>query len=1808
VLKQAKQSISNSSTTNPAGHILPVLAPALTPALTQAPPKPHENTISPPDSGTSSKRSTGSSIGMLDLSRITSTDSDLLSTGGFSRTSSCGVDSAAMQQVRSLFNKCSVDTHSSKTKSSGSSASIKRNLKKFEDLVGLLSKCGSASLEEAYELVTDVTACNIMRARRMAVFWKIRGTHGGTARLRLHSAQVNSSNDANKSTMLIGGSSAQNVFPADTGIVGHVAQHCEPIDHSDANPSEYFFSDVDYPFGAATGVHSILAVPVVSHIVTNAPPTERCLGVVVAYNKSYENAFRPFDVYMLSSFADMLAQCHTRWSARMQLDIRSTMASTLLQQLPLRISQAKEVTQLTNMLQQVGMNDAKVAAQNVSAYVNPMSWLNAATIRLVAQLVHADQLLVFMREDVSKLVSKRIDTPEAAAALCKKPVIHCIGGSALPSSTAMSPFMYDALANYVIRTGKSVHVDDAKLDPRFAHGVTTAATTQQQEVASIVCVPVISGNGLVYGCIQARIFTTNSQKSYDAVSLSQPSNRLSSDGKGTLTMALPPTDSDVEIEKKFCPSDRQLLSSVGSKLGHDMLQSYKRAQVFARAATQQRRTQERVLDYFEAMSMCKSLHNIFGVMSECIRRVAPLPKDYRMTVSVFLVDEVNHKCFIETSSFYSKEYSMKLDPDLISFFSDGREPLVLNAAECDHMIPAEHMHTVRQNTRREIAAIMYCPILDAVEATGHKLIGLLECIAVKRSSKTDKKAEAEPVRPRTGKSEHVSSSKFDEDEDDDDEEEDTQQDQLANLFEPQRKVTDASLIFSEHYKNTAARVTAQGGALAVRAQLANTLRDTTNRNAALVEIVKTATSGLEVEDIVQAIIKKTYRILDVDRVTLFNVDEIRGELWCKISKDAEGFRIPLNKGIVGHVATTGVGVNIHDAYTCPYFSPAMDKKTGFRTKHILCLPIKDKTGRVIAVTQAVNKNDRYGRPFSTEDEALLRTVNREIGNVLRQKSLEATYSRLLSVGTTNDPKDATNSYIAQFTNMVGGMLGTQPQSGARRRPSRKHRAKSVHARAKQTQNENEAADQKGTVNDADADPQQDGGYRSDRRTLENAEWQNVHAKLKLRSAKQHDKYASLRRSVSASSILSKASLLTDAESWGGDLSLAGSPSISRSASRFSLNSFNSDGNNLDPFGDLEDRGSLRMKRRHESEDTTTSGMSTDSNNESGSFSASVQISDANSNSESSTGDASANANQLGGSGRGISSKASTHASDGDSKSNNVADTAMAKTSSQSNSDLGPTSSTGDKQGRPDSETEAPERQHKNEEVEDQGAVDSDQSADREQDADQPEKEDAQSSTQEVAEEDTEEEEEIEPLTLTIVGSPHEDLQDILSWEFNCFAVSDERLLVHSFNMFKALDLVSEFSIDEAKLTSFLRVIHDNYRDNPYHNFRHGFSVLHCCFMVMTDGGKSTEVATQYFDVLDVFACLVAGYCHDVDHPGYGNSFLVQSDDELAVLYNDKSVLENHHSALAFQLMYQPEHNIIENLPIESKRTFRKMVMSSILATDMSLHMGMTTDLQNRAGSESGLSRSSEEDRQLVMNTIVHGADLSNPMLPMPISGTWATLVLQEFNAQAAKEEELGLPVTSFMVKSDDISKANLNLGFINYVVHPLWKVMATDIFPHLQPNLNYCEENKKYWNELKSTAEAKAKAEEEAKAKAEEEALAAAVAAAEAEAEAEATETKSDTELDQDNDHGNDGGDKTDDGGGNATHATNNSQMQSTSDASGSSDSPHEEQAGATSTSNLARRRVTIVENTTSSSTVATAAAADNRSHPAPISSGVKTK
>lgn len=179
--------------------------------------------------------------------------------------------------------------------------------------------------------------------------------------------------------------------------------------------------------------------------------------------------------------------------------------------------------------------------------------------------------------------------------------------------------------------------------------------------------------------------------------------------------------------------------------------------------------------------------------------------------------------------------------------------------------------------------------------------------------------------------------------------------------------------------------------------------------------------------------------------------------------------------------------------------------------------------------------------------------------------------------------------------------------------------------------------------------------------------------------------------------------------------------------------------------------------------------------------------------------------------------------------------------------------------------------------------------------------------------------------------------------------------------------------------------------------------------------------------------LFAAAIHDVDHPGVTNQYLVDSGSELATMYNDQSVLENHSLAVAFKLMQEDGCNFLENLNKKKWQTLRKMTIDMVLATDLSRHLGLLADLKTmvetkKVAGNGILLLDNYTERIQVLQNMLHCADLSNPTKPLDIYRQWVDKIIDEFHRQGDLERSKNLIISAMC----DRLNANIEQSQVSY--------------------------------------------------------------------------------------------------------------------------------------------------------------------------------
>lgn len=157
------------------------------------------------------------------------------------------------------------------------------------------------------------------------------------------------------------------------------------------------------------------------------------------------------------------------------------------------------------------------------------------------------------------------------------------------------------------------------------------------------------------------------------------------------------------------------------------------------------------------------------------------------------------------------------------------------------------------------------------------------------------------------------------------------------------------------------------------AELRLTMERERRKLVALQEIGSLLGSTLDLNELLAQIVDRITEVVDADRSTLYLLDDETGELWAKVAQGEEmvEIRLRVGDGIAGSVAKSGKSLNIKDAYQDTRFDAEWDRRTGYRTRSILCVPMKNQHGRTIGAVQVLNK---AGGHFTPSDEGILRSL------------------------------------------------------------------------------------------------------------------------------------------------------------------------------------------------------------------------------------------------------------------------------------------------------------------------------------------------------------------------------------------------------------------------------------------------------------------------------------------------------------------------------------------------------------------------------------------------------------------------------------------------------------------------------------------------------------------------------------------------------------------------------------------------------------------------------------------------------------------
>ncbi|KAL1987954.1 hypothetical protein VTN96DRAFT_1478 [Rasamsonia emersonii] len=323
------------------------------------------------------------------------------------------------------------------------------------------------------------------------------------------------------------------------------------------------------------------------------------------------------------------------------------------------------------------------------------------------------------------------------------------------------------------------------------------------------------------------------------------------------------------------------------------------------------------------------------------------------------------------------------------------------------------------------------------------------------------------------------------------------------------------------------------------------------------------------------------------------------------------------------------------------------------------------------------------------------------------------------------------------------------------------------------------------------------------------------------------------------------------------------------------------------------------------------------------------------------------------------------------------------------------------------------------------------------------------------------------------------------WDFSAHDFSDDELAYAAQKMLEhALTMpeVGYFRLTPGELQTFVLATRTAYNSFVlYHNFRHAVDVLQSVFSILLHIGAlppydpsplppvSKSPIASLLSPFDVLVLLISALGHDVGHPGVNNVFLVKLNAPLAQLYNDSSVLEAFHCAAFSQILRR-------HWPAAFRSTsFRKLLISTILATDMGVHfqyMSRMAELQQKYRDDGDIDRWSNQDLEkyssLVCGLIIKCADISNVARPWQIAEKWTNILQKEFANQGEMEKEVGMETALFggpPELGNVLKLATGQISFMSIFALPLFEGVA-DLLPQMAFAVQQIQSNRTIWQDL----------------------------------------------------------------------------------------------------------------------------------------------
>lgn len=270
------------------------------------------------------------------------------------------------------------------------------------------------------------------------------------------------------------------------------------------------------------------------------------------------------------------------------------------------------------------------------------------------------------------------------------------------------------------------------------------------------------------------------------------------------------------------------------------------------------------------------------------------------------------------------------------------------------------------------------------------------------------------------------------------------------------------------------------------------------------------------------------------------------------------------------------------------------------------------------------------------------------------------------------------------------------------------------------------------------------------------------------------------------------------------------------------------------------------------------------------------------------------------------------------------------------------------------------------------------------------------------------------------------------------------------------------TIDNKTVCNYMLEVEKHYLPEiqvPYHNRLHGCDVVQTVFSIL----HLDEAMLHGLADISLLALIIGAAVHDIGHPGLNNSYHVNTRSELAIRYNDRSVLENFHASTAISLLHRKELNFLSSLPPEQDTVFRNLIIDMILATDLANHFENLSHFDSVIATRKTIDFTESADNELVCSMILHGADIGCVAKDWEVYQPWVCRLFEEFYRQGDDEKKRGLNVVALFDRTKG-NPSKAQKGFIKVICMPMFKSLevllpktCSEAFPRMQKNLDMME-------------------------------------------------------------------------------------------------------------------------------------------------------